>query len=160
VRTGAKSAEEGIKLASELFEEVLREGLRTLSEAARSEDLQGLVEDATGQLVRTLRWASTPAVDVYERSGEFVIVVEVPGAKPDDVSVRAGEDYVEVRAKLPRMREGRPRYRERVTGEVTRRIDLDAKIDPKGVKAECGDGLLVIRAPKVEEAEVKVRPAE
>ncbi|MEO2240499.1 MAG: Hsp20/alpha crystallin family protein [Euryarchaeota archaeon] len=156
LRTGSKGAGETLRLAGRLLEEVLHEGRRIASEA----EPQEVLEEVAGQLVRTLRWTTTPAVDVYERPGELVIVAEVPGAGPDDVSVRAGEDYVEITVKLPRIREGEPRYRERVSGKVSRRIDLDVKIDPSGVEARCGNGLLTIRAPKVEEAEVEVEPEE
>ncbi|WP_456481686.1 Hsp20/alpha crystallin family protein [Methanopyrus sp.] len=155
VKIGLETTEELIKLLREegrLMEFILKE--------MEPEDVMELLGGASSQLVRMIRSVHTPAVDIFERPAEFVIVAEVPGARPEDVRVRAGETFVEITANIPKMREGETKTRERVTGEIRRKVDLPGKIDPNAVSAKCGRGLLIVRAPKAEASEVEVEPME
>ncbi|WP_457615088.1 Hsp20/alpha crystallin family protein [Methanopyrus sp.] len=160
MKVGMKGAKAGFEATEELIKLFREDGrlVGSILKEMEPEEVTELLEGASSQLIRMVRSIHTPAVDVFERSGEFVIVAEVPGARPEDVQVRAGERFVEIAAKIPKMREGEAKTRERVTGEVRRRIDLPEKIDPNAVNAKCGRGLLIVRAPKAEVSEVEVKP--
>jgi len=162
MKVGMRSAKAGLEITEELIKLFREDGrlVGSILKEMEPEEITELLEGASSQLIRMIRSLHTPAVDVFERSGEFVIVAEVPGARPEDVQVRAGERFVEITANIPKMREGEARTRERVTGEVRRRIDLPEKINPSAVSAKCGRGLLIVRVSKAEASEIEVKPME
>jgi HSP20 family molecular chaperone IbpA len=162
MKVGMRSAKAGLEITEELIKLFREDGrlVGSILKEMEPEAITELLEGASSQLIRMIRSLHTPAVDVFERSGEFVIVAEVPGARPEDVQVRAGERFVEITANIPKMREGEARTRERVTGEVRRRIDLPEKINPSAVSAKCGRGLLIVRVSKAEASEIEVKPME
>ncbi|WP_456455501.1 Hsp20/alpha crystallin family protein [Methanopyrus sp.] len=162
MKIGMKSAKAGLEVTEELIKLFREDGrlVGSILKEMEPEEITEILEGTSSQLIRMVRSLHTPAVDVFERSEEFVIIAEVPGARPEDVQVRAGERFVEITANIPKMREGEAKTRERVTGEVRRRIDLPGKINPNAVSAKCGRGLLVVKAPKAEASEIEVKPME
>lgn len=103
-------------------------------------------------------WA--PLADVTEKDGEYVIKAEVPEVRKEDVSITvqdgvltlAGERKQEQREENERMHRV-----ERFYGSFARRFALPENADEQGIRAECRDGVIVIRIPKQKQVEPQPR---
>ncbi len=96
--------------------------------------------------------------DVYEKEGNYIIEVDVPGFKKDDVQVDYDNGYVTITAKKEDEKENdRTNYirRERFYGELTRSYYVD-DVDENKISAKFEDGTLKLTIPK-EEVETKTR---
>ncbi|MBU6430571.1 MAG: Hsp20/alpha crystallin family protein [Cyanobacteria bacterium REEB65] len=96
-----------------------------------------------------------PDVDVYRTEDEVVIRVDLPGMRPEEVSVEATPDTVCLSGETKQESEyqGASIYRaERQYGSFCRSIQLPEKIQDQKVKATFENGVLTVRAPLAEEA--------
>ncbi len=94
----------------------------------------------------TVTWQ--PRIDIFEDHDNILIVVEVPGIKPEQVNVEIGNNILIVRGETPTGSKMTPRYRERTPGAFFRQILLPPKLDLDRTEASCRDGLLKIMIPK------------
>jgi HSP20 family protein len=100
----------------------------------------------------------TPAVDIVEEKGRFVLRADVPGVDPTNIEVSmddgilsvSGERHAEERSEA----EGIQRY-ERVTGHFYRRFTLPESADAEGIKARSSNGILEIEIPKQPEVQAR-----
>lgn len=100
----------------------------------------------------------TPALDVYEQKDSFVIKVELPGMKKEDISVSLHDGSVSLSGerKSETQHEDAEVYRaERFFGRFQRTVTLPAPVAPDKVKAQYKDGVLTVTLPKTEEAKPK-----
>ncbi len=103
----------------------------------------------SGESERTM----APRADIFETTDAFVLLLDIPGAKRDAVSVTLEKEQLVVTASL-----------EREIGESSyfRAFNLGNGIDRNIVDARLEEGVLHITLPKLEEArpkhiEVKVK---
>jgi HSP20 family protein len=96
----------------------------------------------------------TPPVDVYEAKGKVVIVLEVPGVKPESLKVVMRDRALHVSGE----RKGRPPAgvqaflcMERAGGRFTRTVPLDVALDVPQAEAKLGRGLLTVEIPRVKD---------
>jgi HSP20 family protein len=97
----------------------------------------------------TAEW--TPAVDIKEEAGRYLLVADLPGVSPDAIEVTMengvltlkGERITEARVN----REGYKRI-ERVYGGFYRRFSLPDTADSEGISARFSNGVLEISIPK------------
>ncbi len=99
------------------------------------------------------RWV--PAMEVSETSDAYIVRVELPGVKTDDIEVTLQEDILTIKGKRERSEERKDEtihFVERSYGEFVRslRIPTDVKVD--AVEASYKDGVLEVRLPKSEES--------
>lgn len=97
-----------------------------------------------------------PTVDVYNRTNELVIELELPGIKMADLEVRVEENHLIVEGTRKRSAEYKEEerfYNERLTGAFHRVIHLPTDVDAERVEARLTEGLQVIRLPKMKRAE-------
>ncbi len=132
-----------------------KKAVRELLEDMEPEAVEALRE-ALHEIYPTIRASVAPHADVYKTDKGYRIVVELPGADPDSIDVKAYEDRIEVAARIPKRGEGTPIIRETITGEVRRTFQMPKEIIPDEVEAVFEHGVLVIDAPIVEEKPVKV----
>lgn len=96
----------------------------------------------------------TPALDVYEKEGEMVIRLDLPGIEKKDVKVKVTDDIltIEGERKLEKKIEDEKWLcRETFHGRFTRRIALPNPVEEYEVKATFQNGVLEIHVPvKVE----------
>jgi len=100
----------------------------------------------------------TPAVDIVEEKGRFVLRADVPGVEPGNIEVSmddgilsvSGERLAEERSEA----EGIQRY-ERVTGRFYRRFTLPQSADAESIKARSSKGILEIEIPKLPEVQAR-----
>ncbi len=102
--------------------------------------------------------AWTPALDVYEEKDNFVVNVELPGMKKEDITVSFQEGALSIsgeRKSETKHEETEVHRSERFFGRFQRVITLPTAVAADKVKAQYKDGILTITLPKSEEAKPK-----
>jgi HSP20 family protein len=106
--------------------------------------------------VGSARWA--PLVDVVEDDKEYLLKVEIPEIRKDDVSVRVEKGVLRIEGERPFEKENgdkRVHRLERSYGHFTRTFSLPEDADAGQVKAAFKDGVLFVHVHKCEEAKPK-----
>lgn len=109
--------------------------------------------EAGGEAVAPVAWM--PAVDVKETPHEFTVYVELPGVKPEEVSVQLRDDNLIIEGERKfEDEEHRENYirRERAYGRFRRVFRLATPVQEEQVTASYRDGVLTIVLPKAEAA--------
>ena len=128
------------------FEEILRLQ-RELERLARGAIVP--VQEVEKEVEERLKFVMP--VEVYETPNEFVVKVELPGVKKEDVDIVIRDNYLVIKAeKKEEVEEERQHVhlRERVYGKFERVIPLPPDLDTDNAKASFKDGVLEIRIPK------------
>ena len=97
----------------------------------------------------------SPAVDVREEDGAYVVECDIPGVRVEDVDVTLENGVLSIRGerKEERREEGDTWHRiERFSGSFSRRFSLPDTVDTDEADASMNDGVLIIRIPKSEKA--------
>jgi HSP20 family protein len=111
---------------------------------------------ATGGEAGARAWA--PALDIAERNDAYVVTVEVPGIKPEELEITvengaltiSGERRFETETKEQQFHRIERRY-----GAFRRSITLPNRVKADAIDASFEDGLLRVVVPKAEEAKPK-----
>ncbi|MFL6229683.1 MAG: Hsp20/alpha crystallin family protein [Pyrinomonadaceae bacterium] len=91
----------------------------------------------------------TPASDVIERDGEFVILLDLPGIDRAALDVSINEDRLVVRGERAEEEGARKRRSTRPSGRFLARFGpLPQTVDQTHIAAEYKDGVLRLRLPK------------
>jgi len=130
---------------------------------------QGELEQVSERMRRILEqtfggfgWASplidkagwSPLVDLEETDDAYVVEAELPGVKREDVNVELVSNELTISGEAKeRERKGTVRRRTRRTGRFDYRISLPGHVDADKIEAKLGDGVLMVRVPKVERAQ-------
>ncbi|MFV1996603.1 MAG: Hsp20/alpha crystallin family protein [Acidiferrobacterales bacterium] len=100
-----------------------------------------------------------PAVDVSENELEFVVRVEIPGVRKEDVNVTVENGVLTLSAESKSETEEKEGERiirqERRYGKYMRSLRLGTDIDESKVKAIHKDGVLQVTLPKAEAVKPK-----
>ena len=130
---------------------------------AIQDEMNQLFGQATGQGGRTTggeagtrAWA--PALDIAERNDAYVVTVEVPGIKPEQLDITlengaltiSGERRFETETKEQQFHRIERRY-----GAFRRSITLPNRVKADAIDASFEDGVLRVVVPKAEEAKPK-----
>jgi HSP20 family protein len=96
------------------------------------------------------RWS--PTLDLIEEPGRYVIEMDIPGVRLEDLSitVAAGRRLVvSGRREVVREREDpRVRLRERWSGSFSRSLELPDEVDESRISATLREGILRIELPR------------
>lgn len=93
----------------------------------------------------------TPLADVEETADAYVVEVEVPGVKRDDLDIEISGRRVAVRGeRREKERVGILRRRERIVGRFACEVMLPGDVEDDAVEAHLEQGVLTIRLPKPE----------
>jgi HSP20 family protein len=112
-----------------------------------------------GDLPVTSGGRIAPAVDIAEDDDRYVVTVELPGSKKEDVTVEMKDNLLTIRGEKRTEREGKKehsRWVERSFGSFSRSFTLPANAIADRVKASFKEGVLTIEVPKAEDAKPKV----
>jgi HSP20 family protein len=94
-----------------------------------------------------------PLADVEETDDSYVLEVELPGVKRDDVDLQVDQGRVRVTAeRRERERVGLLRHRTRSRGRFSMAVTLPGHVDSDEVTASLDHGVLTIVVPKAEGA--------
>ena len=110
-----------------------------------------LFDTATPVAGRVTRW--TPALDIVENDGEYVVRADLPGMGDDDVKVEVRDGVLRItgerKSETEERKDGYTRI-ERSFGSFARSLTLPEGVDPESVKASFDKGVLEIHVPKPE----------
>ncbi len=108
--------------------------------------------------------ALSPAVDVAEDDGAYMVTAELPGFSGDDVKVEVEDGVLSFSAERSEESEQRTEGRrvvcERRFGTFSRSFRLPEDVDADAITADLKDGLLTLTVPKVEVVEAKPKQIE
>ncbi len=102
-----------------------------------------------------------PAVDIPESRDSYLIRVELPGMKREDIALELSNGALTLSGerKYDEPAAGVEYHRtERMSGKFTRSFTLPQGIKPDEMRATYRDGILEIHIPKAEEAKAKQIP--
>ena len=97
----------------------------------------------------------TPALDLHETDDEYFVVVDLPGVKPDDVTIELNDQVLMISGSRVTVESGEAQVIERPYGSFVRSLTLPKGVDSDQIKADYQDGVLELHIPKP--AEVKPR---
>jgi HSP20 family protein len=107
-------------------------------------------------------WA--PALDISERKDAYLVTVELPGLKPEDLDITMEDGLLTIKGERQFTQESSEQQFHRVErryGAFRRAITQPAHVMAEGIEASFEDGVLQILVPKAEEAtpkRIQVRP--
>lgn len=104
------------------------------------------------------RTALTPAVDIQEENGRFVVRADMPGVAAKNIEVSAEDGMLTIRgtrSTQDRVSNEGFEYVERLTGTYLRRFTLPEAAQPETIRARYTDGVLEIAIPKQPRVEPK-----
>ena len=99
-----------------------------------------------------------PSVDLVERENEFEVTVDLPGLKPEEVTVEFKDRALWITGERKEEKEetGKTFHRvERSSGEFRRVLPLPSAVNEDEINAKFTDGVLKILVPKTEKAKTK-----
>ncbi len=131
-------------------------------------DLQFHLEHCMGRIfnepLRTSEWsvpeaetaAWLPVVDIYEEPDAVHLLAELPGVKPEDVTISVEGNRLTIKGtKAPVAEKAEKVHRdERTYGAFAREFRLSVAIDSSMIKATYDLGVLTITLPKAETAKL------
>ena len=95
----------------------------------------------------------SPLADIEETDDSYLIDVELPGVKQEDIDLKVDQSRVVVTGeRRERQRVGLLRHRTRTTGRFTLAVTLPGPVDSDAVGASLDHGVLSIVVPKAEHA--------
>ena len=90
-----------------------------------------------------------PATDVEETDDSYILELEVPGARKDDINIELRDNEVRVTGEVKqRERTGTLRRQARRVGRFEYVVALPGEVDADKVEASLHDGVLTVRLPK------------
>jgi len=101
-------------------------------------------------------WA--PAIDVLEKEDRFLVKVELPGVKEEDVNVTVAGDTLTIEGEKKAESEVKKKgyyYTETSYGSFSRSITIPSTVDASKIEANYDKGVLEIALPKAPEVKPK-----
>jgi HSP20 family protein len=96
-----------------------------------------------------------PALDLRETEDEYLVLVDLPGVKSEDIVVELNDQVLTISGSRVPVEIGEARRTERPSGSFVRRLTLPKGVDSDKIVADFREGVLELRVPKP--AEVKPR---
>ena len=119
--------------------------LRAEVETLFSEVL-GLGRDTGGAAARWL-----PSLDLIEESGAYVVEIDMPGVRPQDLTITVEGRRLTLSGRREIVRESadpRVRLRERWSGAFSRSVELPGPVDAEHITMTMHEGILRITLPR------------
>jgi HSP20 family protein len=90
----------------------------------------------------------TPMLDVRETEEEYLVLVDVPGVKPDDVTIEVSDHVLSISGSRAPVETGEAQLSERPHGSFVRTLTLPQGVDDEKIAANYSDGVLELHVPK------------
>jgi HSP20 family protein len=97
----------------------------------------------------------TPLVDVHETQEEYLVKVDLPGVKVDDVNVEVNDNVLSISGARVADDSAQAQLVERPYGSFVRTLTLPQGVDSDSIEAGYQDGVLELRIPKPAEQKPK-----
>ena len=103
--------------------------------------------------------------DIQEVDNNYVIKVDIPGAKKEDISLKLKDGYLEVAYTVKtendeKNRHGKFLRKERYYGSMSRSFYVGDLYKEKDINANYNDGVLTITLPVIDEVKKTEEPAK
>lgn len=101
-------------------------------------------------------WA--PAMDVIEKNDKYLIKLELPGVKEEDVDISISGDMLTISGEKKSDSEGKKkgyRYTESSYGSFSRSVSLPTNVKADKIEADFDNGILEVTLPKSPEVKSK-----
>jgi len=121
-------------------------------------EMQRLLDSVGEGVITGARAGVFPPMNITQDGENFYLRAEIPGIKPDELSITALRDRVSIAGKreIPQEHERASYHRkERAEGSFNRTVTLPSEINADRVDARCTDGVLTLVLPKGEEAKAR-----
>lgn len=108
-------------------------------------------------------WAVTPAIELIDRSNDYLITAELPGMTPETVEIKLTDGSITIRGEKSEARkEEQADYllSERRYGAFHRSLPLPAGIDTDAIAASFANGVLTVTLPKLPDTKQQERKIE
>ncbi len=99
----------------------------------------------------TAVWA--PTVDISETAKEYLVKAELPGVTREQIKVTVENGMLTLSGERKFEKEDKDQKHHRIErsyGSFARRFTLPEDVNTDGISADCKDGIVQIRLPKVE----------
>jgi HSP20 family protein len=97
----------------------------------------------------------TPPVDVHETEDEYLVKIDVPGVKSEDVNLEVNDNVLSISGSRVADETGAAQLVERPYGTFARTLTLPQGVDSDSIQAGYHDGVLELRIPKPAEQKPK-----
>jgi len=96
-----------------------------------------------------------PAIDVHDGEGQYLVKVDLPGIRKEDIEISLENGVLSVSAETTKEdkeeKDGKLVRQERHYGKFLRSLTVGSDVDPARIKAHFEDGVLNLTLPKVKE---------
>jgi len=98
-----------------------------------------------------------PAVDIFENSGSYFLIAEMPGVKKENARVKIESGSIQIMGRIEsKPEESKGVLREIGYGNYYRKFRISDSIDEAGITATLESGRLTLVLPKTENAKPRV----
>ena len=98
------------------------------------------------------RGVRVPAVDIYEREKDMLLVADLPGVIEDDLDVRVERNRLSIRGRVQPVPPGVRVHRDEAgEGDFAREFQISEDLDASCVEAEFNNGVLRLAIPRSKE---------
>lgn len=97
----------------------------------------------------------TPLLDVRETDDEYLVMVDLPGVKSEDVSIEFNDQVLTISGSRIPVETGESQLVERPYGSFVRNLTLPKGVDSDRIEADYHDGVLELHIPKPAESKPK-----
>jgi HSP20 family protein len=97
----------------------------------------------------------TPLLDVRETEDEYLVMVDLPGVKSEDVTIEFNDQVLTISGSRVPVETGQSQLVERPYGSFVRNLTLPKGVDGDQIKADYHDGVLELHIPKPAEIKPK-----
>lgn len=132
-----------------------------ISEMERTARRMSQLFDQAPELFETPEDAFSPLADLEETDDAYVLEIELPGVKKNDIDIQSRGRRITVSGeRKEKERVGVLRKRTRSTGRFFHEVALPGDIDDEGIEASLDNGVLTLRVPKEESEQQRTRHIE
>ena len=90
----------------------------------------------------------TPPLDVRETDDEYLVLLDLPGVKSDDVTIEVSDRVLSISGTRVLAEAGEAQLSERPHGPFMRTLTLPQGVDEEKIAANYTDGVLELHVPK------------
>ncbi|HET6564604.1 MAG TPA: Hsp20/alpha crystallin family protein [Xanthomonadales bacterium] len=111
-----------------------------------------------GRLLPMTRADWMPSVDINESKDEFLIKMEIPEVRKEDLKIHVDNGMLTVSGERKHEKEDKKQHRtERFYGSFSRSFSLPENVSDDAVTADQKDGMLYLHLKKAEKSQAKAR---
>ncbi|MGZ3773160.1 MAG: Hsp20/alpha crystallin family protein [Pseudobdellovibrionaceae bacterium] len=96
-----------------------------------------------------------PPIDLEEDENSYLVSIDLPGMKKNDIKIDCTEDVLTVSGERSREVQGERKYSERPYGVFQRFFKLPSHVEVNNIKAAFEDGVLTVTLPKTAESKTR-----